>query len=190
MLRILRDPTFHATLCAIDFELAEATRSAGCPHCGEVLHSARYPRKPRCVMDLPTETQWRWSFCCAREGCRRRTTPPSVRFLGRRVWPAAVVLVLSVLHRRSEPRRSEKIRSAMGLARRTVGRWCHWWREQFPREDLWRFERARFGPPPPRDEELPVKLLRHFGRLCVIDTVVATLRFLAPLSTSSKILAF
>jgi hypothetical protein len=27
----------------------------------------------------------RFSFCCAVGGCRKRTTPPSLRFLGRKV---------------------------------------------------------------------------------------------------------
>jgi hypothetical protein len=39
----------------------------------------------------------RFSLCCGREGCRRRATPPSVRFLGRRVYVGAVVIVASVL---------------------------------------------------------------------------------------------
>lgn len=35
------------------------------------------------------------SLCCAR--CRKRRTPPSVRFLGRRVYLAAVVVLACVL---------------------------------------------------------------------------------------------
>ena len=37
----------------------------------------------------------RLSFCCGREGCRRRVLPPSVLFWGRRVYWAAVVLVVT-----------------------------------------------------------------------------------------------
>jgi len=36
-----------------------------------------------------TARSWRFSFCCARDGCRTRKTPPSFRFLGRKVYLAA-----------------------------------------------------------------------------------------------------
>ena len=39
----------------------------------------------------------RFSLCCGREGCRHRATPPSVRFLGRRVYVGAVVIVASAI---------------------------------------------------------------------------------------------
>jgi hypothetical protein len=59
-----------------------------------VLHSARYPRKPR---GLPGGARsccdFRYSFCCA--DCRHRTTPFSVRFFGRRVYIAAIMVVVS-----------------------------------------------------------------------------------------------
>jgi hypothetical protein len=59
-----------------DEKLATEVKSAGCP-CGGRLDRADYPRKPR---GLPPEWEEtfssRISFCCAREGCRRRITPP------------------------------------------------------------------------------------------------------------------
>ena len=44
--------------------------------------------------DLPDEYRYRFSFCCDRDGCRKRVTPPSVRFLGRRVYLGAVVILI------------------------------------------------------------------------------------------------
>jgi hypothetical protein len=41
---------------------------------------------------LPEDDDRRLSLCCSQ--CRRRTTPPSVRFLGRRVYLAAVVVLV------------------------------------------------------------------------------------------------
>jgi hypothetical protein len=69
--------------------MAEAASDQGCS-CGGVLHSGRYWRKAR---GLPTGLDkeaygWRFSFCCAVDGCRRRMTPPSLRFLRRRVYVA------------------------------------------------------------------------------------------------------
>ena len=84
---LLADVRFHQLLLNFDHDMADAARSQGCA-CGGVLHSARYRRKPR---GLPAGLDkkvycWRFSFCCAVDGCRHRDTPPSLRFLGRRVY--------------------------------------------------------------------------------------------------------
>ena len=82
------DANFLAFLQQIDDELAEQVQAGGCPHCGGPLHRASYPRKPRGVPHRQLDERYRrrHSFCCAADGCRRRCTPPSVRFLGRRVY--------------------------------------------------------------------------------------------------------
>jgi hypothetical protein len=62
------------------------------------LHSARYPRKPRGIRYLLDGAyESRFSFCCATEGCRHRTTPPSVRFLGRKVYLGVIVILMTAL---------------------------------------------------------------------------------------------
>ena len=86
---LLADCRFHEMLLGIDAELAAKARVHGCLVCGGRLHSARYPRKahgrPLSVRQkLGPEHNLRFSFCCAVDGCRKRRTPPSVRFLGRR----------------------------------------------------------------------------------------------------------
>ena len=69
----------------VDKDLAATTKKQGCS-CGGRLHCANYPRKPRGGCEnLPQSYDYRLSFCCDRDGCRKRTTPPSVRFLGRKV---------------------------------------------------------------------------------------------------------
>ena len=94
---VLRDSTFYATLTRFDHDLADAVRAAGCG-CGGRLDRARYPRKPRGgPPGLGAEYEWRLSFCCARDGCRRRLTPPSVRYLGRRVYLGVVVVLVSAM---------------------------------------------------------------------------------------------
>ena len=85
-----QDPRFFTLLLQIDRELAALTQAGGCA-CAGRLHCADYPRKPRGVA-----TEWRagferrFSFCCS--VCRKRTTAESVRFLGRRVYLALVVV--------------------------------------------------------------------------------------------------
>ncbi len=55
--------------------------------CRGNLHQSHYLRKPRGV---PKETHpdypVRFSYCCGVDGCRKRFTPPSMRFLSRKVY--------------------------------------------------------------------------------------------------------
>ena len=136
----MQDPKLFALLLLrIDHELAALARADGC-RCGGALHRADYPRKPRgCPGEVRADYSSRLSFCCSL--CRRRLTPMSVRFLGRRVYLALAVV--------------------LGVARRTMQRWRSWWCEQFPLTPLWRSACARFMPPVPT-EQLPGRLLERF----------------------------
>ncbi len=72
-----------------DVAEAERVKAAGCPHCGGVLHCGNYQRKPRGIVGEALRLlglDWRISFCCSNEECRKRSTPKSVRFLGRKVY--------------------------------------------------------------------------------------------------------
>ena len=72
----LTDANFYQLLFQIDGWIAEEVRARGCD-CGGQLHSACYPRKPRGIRSALDESyQSRLSFCCAQDGCRRRSTPP------------------------------------------------------------------------------------------------------------------
>jgi hypothetical protein len=76
--------SFWPLLLSIDRDLAECARRQGCL-CGGRLHRANYPRVPRGGPEhLPHEYRQRFSFCCERDGWRKRLTPPSARFLGRK----------------------------------------------------------------------------------------------------------
>ena len=136
--RFGRDANFQLVLVRLDPELAERCRLAGCPHCGGALHRADYPRFSLGVVLKGFRDRYatRISFCCA--NCRRRATPPSVRFFGRRWHAGWIVLLVSMLERGPSDRRCAKLRH-LGL---TVGastwqRWRRWWREDFVRTRLW-----------------------------------------------------
>ncbi len=156
---LLSDPKFLDLLLCIDHDLAAQTRAEGC-RCGGALHRADYPRKPRgCARQARPDHSSRLSFCCA--VCRRRSTPTSVRFLGRRVYLGLAVVLVSA---RSSALTSEAARlgQALCVARRTVERWRVWWREQFPKTPLWRAVGAQFMPPVPK-EQLPGGLVERFA---------------------------
>jgi hypothetical protein len=170
---------FHF-LCAIDGDLAARCRSLGCVFCGGVLHSARFPRKPRGEPSAPEGVRaTRHSFCC--ESCRRRTTPASVRFLGRRVYTGFIVILRSVMQRGVTDSGIDDLRSTLDVARRTLQRWRHWWRKIFIHTPLWQYERGNFMPTID-DATLPASLLERFVNGDARTRVVQLLRFLLPLS--------
>lgn len=185
----LLDASLFRLLLVADRELAAAARAAGCA-CGGVLHSARYRRKPRGgpPAELREEYCWRESLCCAREGCRRRTTPPSLRFLGQRVYLAAVVVLVSAMTGGVTVKRACAMRSLVGVSVRTLQRWRAWWLRTFPRTVFWKGARARLTPPVD-EQRLPAALLERFDAVVHVmqagNDVAACLRclrFLAPIT--------
>jgi hypothetical protein len=181
-LSILQDARLYEVLHRLDVDLAQTVRAVGCRHCDGVLHSAHYARKPRGgPPGLAPEIDRRLSFCCARDGCRRRTTPPSVRFLGRRVYFGAVVLLTSALRDGLTARRVRALREQLGVDVRTLRRWRRWWQEIFVQSVFWRAARARFAPPV-TESALPGALLERFTTETSRGVLVQALQFLAPIS--------
>ena len=179
----MSEASFYAFLERIDTELAETARATGCG-CGGVLHRATYPRKPRGgPRELGAGYDRRLSFCCARRDCRQRRTPPSVRFLGRRVYLGAVVVLVSAMLNGPTPRRVATVGALLGASRRTLERWRRWWRTTFAETAFWKAAAGRFARPPTRGH-LPGALLARF-RGDERMRLVATLRFLAPITTAS-----
>jgi hypothetical protein len=134
------DARFLAALLGIDQGMAAEAKAAGCD-CGGVLHRGDYPRKPRGGPEgLGVEYGRRLSFCCAEEGCRKRRTPPSVRFLGRRVYWAVVVVLGAAFEGGVTAGRFRRLRELIGgsIDRRTLTRWVVWWRETLPKSRAWK----------------------------------------------------
>src|SRR5271156_1279315 len=90
---------FFAVLEQIDEGTVRHVAAAGCLKCDGPLHRSDYDRKPRGALIAPAGEGFvvRFSLCCGREGCRKRATPPSLRFLGRRVYLGVVVIVASLV---------------------------------------------------------------------------------------------
>jgi hypothetical protein len=174
--------TFWRFLLQVDQDLAGTAREEACP-CGGRLHAAHYPRKPRGRAErLPADFCYRFSFCCDRDGCRQRMTPPSVRFLGRKVYLFAVVVLVSAMRQGASPRRVHELSNLFGADRRTIARWQVYWREHVPGTPFWKVARGRLRA---TAVVLPHTLLDEFlqgdnscagwGRL---------LRFLSPITTA------
>lgn len=180
----MNEASFYEMLEQMDRDLAQAAREARC-RCGGRLDSARYPRKPRGgPSDLGPGYEWRLSFCCAVEGCRQRVTPPSVRYLGRRVYLGCVVVLMTAMEQGLGPRRVARLHAHLGVGLRTLRRWRQWWRERFVATRFWRHARGRFMPLV--DEgELPRALLERFGGDAA-SKLVSLLIFLSPLTTASE----
>ena len=184
---LLRDARLYELFQRIDEDLAALARASGCP-CGGRLHSARYPRKPRgAPVGIGQGYESRLSFCCAEEGCRRRTTPPSVRFLGRKVYLGAVVVLVSALRQGPSPRRVGVLQGLFGVGERTLRRWRQWWQKIFAEGSFWRAAQGRFMPPIAA-ADLPRALAERFG-VQASDELVRLLRFLSPITTASCVLA-
>ena len=177
---LLRDSRCFDLLLKLDEDLAAEARRAGCA-CGGALHSARYERKPRGgPVELGPGSTVRFSFCCAREGCRRRMTPPSLRFLGRKVFFGILVLLLPVLRDGPTPERLNRLCETFAVSVRTVRRWCRFWRETFVTSRVWQAARGRFAAPV-RAESMPGALLGAFSEISDPESrVVAVLRLVSP----------
>lgn len=182
---LLADATFHNLLLAFDADLAEAARAEHCRDCGGALHSAKFRRKPRgrpksLACRLGPEHDQRFSFCCAIDGCRKRETPPSLRFLGRKVYLAMTVVVIAVMRHGATTARVARLTAVIGVDRRTIERWRRWWRDSFTATPFWQIARAAFMPPADHDR-LPASLIERFTGADA-DRLVALLRFIGPVT--------
>jgi hypothetical protein len=173
----LADQKLFELLEKIDTDVVEEARSKGCLLCSGKLYRSDYERKPR------GGPQWdlRFSLCCAEEGCRKRTTPPSVRFMGRRVYAGLVVVLVSAMVHGLKPERVQRLREALGIDRRTLERWRQWWLGIFAESSFWREARARFMPPLCQ-KTLPWSLCESFA-VERRDRLLDLLKFLAPITT-------
>lgn len=182
---------FFSRLEEIDAAMAAQVAAARCTHCGGPLHRGNYQRKPRggVLALVGEESTLRHSLCCGRRGCRRRALPPSLRFLGRRVYLEVVVIVASIFALVETSLRAAA--EASGVPARTLQRWGRWWRGEFPASRTWVDLRARFVPPPPDEATLPKSLIDRLqeqsrsARDPTEEAVVLAARQLAPTTTRS-----
>ena len=149
--------------------------------CGDRLHSGNFQRKPRGgPAGLAEDADLRYSLCCADLECRKRVTPASLRFLGRKVYLSAVVVVVAAMRHGASPARMRTLRELFGVSRRTVERWRKWWATAFAEGPFWKAAAASFLPAV-EVARLPASLLERFlGD--EEERLILLLRFLGPVT--------
>ena len=167
----------HQVLDEYDLKVLKQAQAGGCRFCGGKMHRGDYDRKP---CGGPAHWDTRYSLCCAVDGCRRRLTPPSVRFFGRRGYVAPFFLLVSALNHGLTAKRVQGLTKLFGVDRHTLKRWREWWLENFVRSRFWKEARAQIMPPL-SEAALPGSLCQAFG-LPRRDRLLKILAFLAPLT--------
>lgn len=141
--KIIQNSSFFIFLSKIDQDFATQTHKKPCSHCGGKLNQAHYTRKIRGICLAEAENNRRYSFCCSRDGCRKRVLAPSLRFTGRRVYHSFwFLLVSSFLDHRHK--RFIKLQKYLSIDPRTLGRWKIFWKELFPQSQLFKLHKAAF----------------------------------------------
>lgn len=180
------DVSFFEVLRGIDEAIAHAVQAVGCPRCFSRLDRADYPRKPRggrYAQAGEGETV-RCSLCCRAEGCRRRVTPPSVRFFGRRVY-LSVVVVLAAIHAVQQAEaEAAALKAATGVPAKTLRRWVTWWQSVFAVSAFYSVGKGELASPVAA-AELPEGLLERFSAPTLSEKLVLLLRWLSPVTTLS-----
>ncbi len=174
--------SFHSLIIKIDLEMAAIVMDKGCEHCGGKLHQANYPRSPA---GMPAEFRdhynQRISFCCS--NCRKRSTPPSVRFFGRRWFPAPILILISILQCGINERRLAQIKRHFGItvSESTWKRWRRWWRESFEATKFWQQEKGITPMITETNQSIPRALFNVFkGNFT--ERILFLLQFLSPLT--------
>jgi hypothetical protein len=176
-------PSSSGLLPSSTAELSEATSqastAAGAPlvrPVGELLPEGE-AEPEKC------ELLTRFSFSCAREGCRRRVTPPSFRFLSRRVYWGAIFVLVSAMQHGATPERRAELRAVFGMCPRTLERWRRWWHETFALSGFWKRAQGAFKRPV-NALLLPRSLLDCFPSGVAEKQLELVLRFLSPITSA------
>lgn len=177
------DASIRVLLMEFDEAVAALVKAEGCSRCGGRLDRADYPRKPRGAEIDPHGERWsrRLSLCCCEDGCRRRSTPPSARFLGRKVYLGSVVVIAPAVFLESGA--VGVARAATGVPARTIQRWRSWWQTTFAESAFFLAARGLLREPIAA-AALPHVLLDRFAGTAE-EKLVALLRFVSPVTTAS-----
>jgi hypothetical protein len=158
---LLKDAIFYNSLLALDRLIAEQVRQSGCLFCHGNLHQSHYPRKRRGVPEgTHSDYPIRFSYCCAQDGCRKRFTAPSMRFLSRKVYSSVIIFLVFLLKSKTDELKVEELNLLLGtsLSVETVRRWRNFWVKEVSQSHIWK--RTAFSHV--MAQTLPASLLNVF----------------------------
>lgn len=182
---LLTDARFHNILFDLDRLIAEQVRQEHCRFCQGNLHQSHFPRKPKGVPEgTHSDYSIRFSYCCGTEGCRKRSTPPSMRFLSRKVYSSVVIILIFLLKPETDESRIEMINRLLGttLSVETLRRWRHFWTKDLPQTHTWR----RLPVHQILSQELPMSLLDLFQKACE-QSFIMGLKLILPLTAGEHL---
>lgn len=104
-----------------------------------------------------------------------------MRFLGRKVYLGAVVVLATALQHGPSKTSVTKLSALLGIGRRTLLRWRRWWSTMFTTSRFWTSLRGRFMPGVD-EATMPASVLSRMPATAE-GAVVTLLRLLAPMST-------
>jgi len=169
---------FVKVLYRYDRRKGKQTKEKGCPLCKGRLHDAHYQRKPRGIVGHLDEKFKRcFCYCCAK--CRHRVWPPSLRFLGAKVYFGFVVLLRAADQLQLKAPLRKAI-APLAVCHQTAARWRTWWQEQVPKTSFW-CDKVAVLMPPIEPTEMPDPLVSRFD-----VRVGKMLHFIAPLVDSLR----
>lgn len=183
--KVLQDAKLYLLLLRYDEDLAREAQQRRCQRCGGRLDQGHFPRKPRAPswVVLPDGYDERFSYSCAVRSCRKRHTPASTRFLGRRIYLGIIVVLAAAMQQGPAPWRARRLREELGVSWQTLKRWREWWRVEFVESAFWKAARAAFAPPV-AGGEVPGEVLERFGG-DEVARLAALMRWLMPVTTSA-----
>ena len=178
---LLTDARFHNSLFDLDRLIAGQVKQEQCPLCHGNLNQSHFPRQPRGVPEgTVADYHIRFSLCCSTDGCRKRFTPPSMRFLSRKIYSSVVILVIFMLKPETDESRIEAINRLLGitLSVETLRRWRHFWTQDVPQTHTWK----RLALSQIQAQSLPMSLLALF-KSSGEQALIMGLKLILPLST-------
>ena len=143
-LSLITNPIFFLFLLKIDKDIAKLIQEGRCIYCGEKLDAAHFRRKegfgiPKNCGD---DCLIRFSFCCRKDGCRRRATAPSLRFLPGKSYLTVIISLMSIMTHGATKDRLRKLEEELKISPQTIMKWRKWWREDFFKSDYWKVQKG------------------------------------------------
>lgn len=132
---MLLDARFYNSLLDLDRLIAEQVRQAHCVFCQGNLHQSHFLRKPKGVPEgVDDDFAIRFSYCCGQDGCRKRLTPPSMRFLSRKVYSSVIIFLIFLLKEDTDESKVDKLNLLLNtsLSVETLRRWRNYWKNEVP----------------------------------------------------------